>query len=96
MKGNTLQQFVDDILTMGGPEKEYLYRGKLYMLECNIDLQDNSTIVLTIFQCFGKEKVIFQCKGKTFRECFEQYEKASLYDGQTIYEAEKEIEVVFG
>ena len=28
MIGNTLSEFVDDILTMGGPEKEFLFRGK--------------------------------------------------------------------
>lgn len=28
MKGNTLTEFIDDLLTMGGPEKEYEYRGK--------------------------------------------------------------------
>lgn len=28
MIGNTLSKFVDDILTMGGPEKEFLFRGK--------------------------------------------------------------------
>ena len=28
MIGNTLSEFIDDILTMGGPEKEFLFRGK--------------------------------------------------------------------
>lgn len=28
MIGNTLSKFVDDILTMGGSEKEFLFRGK--------------------------------------------------------------------
>lgn len=28
MIGNTLSEFVDDILTMGGPEKEFLFVGK--------------------------------------------------------------------
>lgn len=28
MIGNTLSKFVDDILTMGGPEKEFLFREK--------------------------------------------------------------------
>ena len=34
MIGNTLSEFVDDILTMGGPEKEFLFRGKKYILQC--------------------------------------------------------------
>ena len=33
MTGNTLSEFIDDILTMGGPEKEFLFRGKKYMLQ---------------------------------------------------------------
>ena len=28
MKGNTLTEFIDDLLTMGGPEKEYEYHEK--------------------------------------------------------------------
>lgn len=94
MKGNTLGQFIDDILTMGGPEKEYLYRGKRYMLECETD--SAGLIVLMIFACFGEEEIVFQCKGETFLACFQQYEKAPIYDGRTIYEAEHEIEVLFG
>ena len=26
MRGNTLTEFMDDLLTMGGPEKEFLFR----------------------------------------------------------------------
>ena len=95
MKGNTLQQFIDDLLTMGGSEKEYLYRGKRYMLECEKEPEEGK-IVFIIFQCFGNQEIIFQCKGKTFRECFEQYEQAPIYDGKTIYDAEREIEILYG
>ena len=31
MKGNTLAEFINDLLTMGGPEKEFEFRGKKYM-----------------------------------------------------------------
>lgn len=33
MRGNTLTEFMDDLLTMGGPEKEFLFRGKRYFME---------------------------------------------------------------
>ena len=33
MKGNTLTEFMDDLLTMGGPEKEFLFRGRRYFME---------------------------------------------------------------
>lgn len=95
MKGNTLSEFINDLLTTGGPEKEYLYRGKRYMLECIFDEATQLT-ELVIFQCFDDEDYVFRCKGKNFAECVEQYEKATIYDGRTIYEAEDEIEILFG
>ena len=42
------------------------------------------------------ENYVFRCHGKDFRECFEQFEKATIFDGMTIYDAESEIEVLFG
>ena len=41
------------------------------------------------------ENYVFRCHGKDFRECFEQFEKATIFDGMTIYDAESEIEVSF-
>lgn len=51
---------------------------------------------LVIFECFGDENYVFRCHGKDFQECFEQFEKATIFDGMTIYDAESEIEVLFG
>ena len=51
---------------------------------------------LVIFEFFGDENYVFRCHGKDFRECFEQFEKATIFDGMTIYDAESEIEVLFG
>lgn len=95
MKGNTFAEFIDDILSIGGPEKEYIYKGKKYMLECEYN-KDKKMVEMVIFQCFDNGEYIFRCFGKNFRECFEQYENAKIYDGKTIYEAEKDIEVIFG
>lgn len=33
MKGNTLQEFMDDLLTCGGPEKEFVYKDKYYIIQ---------------------------------------------------------------
>ena len=96
MIGNTLSEFVDDILTMGGPEKEFLFRGKKYMLQCQKYETNPSLMELVIFECFGDENYVFRCHGKDFRECIEQFEKATIFDGMTIYDAESEIEVLFG
>ena len=96
MIGNTLSEFTGNILTMGGPEKEFLFRGNKYMLQCQKDEANPSLTELVIFECFGNENYVFRCHGKDFRECFEQFEKATIFDGMTIYDAESEIEVLFG
>ena len=96
MIGNTLSEFIDDILTMGGQEKEFLFRGKKYMLQCQKYEANPSLTELVIFECFGDENYVFFCHGKDFRECFEQFEKVTIFDGMTIYDAESEIEVLFG
>ena len=93
MKGNTLNEFMDDLYSMGGPEKEFLYKDKRYFLQC--EAVDNM-IEMVVFQCFGEQEYIFRCKGNDFAECVEQFEKAKIFDGKTIYEAEKDIEVLFG
>ncbi len=93
MEGNTLNEFMDDLCTMGGPEKDFMYKDKRYFLEC--EAVDNM-IEMVIFECFGEQNYIFRCKGKDFVECVKQFEKAKIFDGKTIYEAEKDIEVLFG
>jgi hypothetical protein len=95
MKGNTLNQFMDDLYSMGGPEKEFLYNGKKYFLQCEA-VPNSNMIEMVIFECFGEEKYIFRCKGECFGDCVEQFEVAKIFDGKTIYEAEKDIEVLFG
>ena len=37
-----------------------------------------------------------QLLAKTLRECVEQFETKPIFDGLTIYNAESEIEVLFG
>lgn len=66
------------------------------MLQCQKYEANPSLTELVIFECFGDENYIFRCLGKDFRECFEQFEKATIFDGMTIYDAESEIEVLFG
>lgn len=54
---------------------------------------------LTLRQLFSSASAMrtmfFCCHGKDFRECFEQFEKATIFDGMTIYDAESEIEKFF-
>ena len=64
MKGNTLSEFINDLLTMGGPEKEYEYRGKRYFMESQPYELDPTQVEFVIFECFGDENYIFKCHGK--------------------------------
>ena len=96
MKGNTLSEFINDLLTMGGPEKEYEYRGKRYFMESQPYELDSTQVEFVIFECFGDENYIFKCHGKTNADCVNEFEKANLFDGRTIYEAHDEITILYG
>lgn len=96
MKGNTLSEFIDDLLAMGGPEKEFDYKGKTYFMQSQPYEKDPTLIEFVIYECFGNENYIFRCHGKTNAECVEQFEIAKMFDGRTIYEAHEEITVLFG
>ena len=96
MKENTLAEFINDLLTMGGPEKEFEYNGKRYFMESQVYENDTTLVEFVIFECFGDENYIFRCHGKNHAECVKQFEKAKLFDGRTIYEAEQDITVLFG
>ncbi len=100
MKGNTLGEFIDDILVSGGPEKEFVFRNKYYFLESTC--KRNEGIELRIDEYDQQEsdepKYIqtYRFMGKDLTECTNQFERAKIFEGLTIYEAEPEIEVVFG
>lgn len=96
MLGNSLAEFIDDLLSMGGSEKEFLFRGRKYFLQCQFYENDNSLIEMVIYECFGNEKYIFRCQDKNYSECVEQFENVPIFDNMTIYKAEPEIEVLFG
>lgn len=96
MKGNTLSEFINDLLAMGGPEKEFLFRGKRYFMESQPYMEDSSLTEFVVFECSNDNNCIFRCHGKSNADCVEQFESAPIFDGLTIYKAEPEIEVVFG
>ena len=96
MKGNTLAEFMDNLLVSGGPEKEFVFRGRRYFMESQPYADNLKLTEFVIFECFGEENYIFRCHGKNNAECLKQFETAKIFDGLTIYEAEKEIEVLYG
>lgn len=101
IKRNTLAEFWDDLLSMSGPEKEFMFQNRFFflesayrengaVLELYLDEYDNSN---------SQEKVFLishRFLGQNFAECVEKFENAAILGGLTIYKAEKEIEVLFG
>lgn len=101
MKGNTINNFIDDLLTMGGPEKEFTFREKFFFLETVFD-QNRRMDKLYLGEYDNSDprnqklRKIHEFWGNNFAECVEQFETAKIFDGMTIYEAEQEIEVLYG
>lgn len=101
MKGCSIGEFIDDLLSVGGPEKEFVFRDKFYFLETMFREERNlNELYLDEYDNSDpKSKLYLQTYsfwGRNFFECVKQFETAKFFDGLTIYEAEKEIEVVFG
>lgn len=99
MKGNTLNEFMNDLLTVGGPEKEFIFREKNFFLETT-QRTDSHQLDLSLQEFIGNESQTtineFHFIGNTLTECVNKFEKAKIFDGMNIYEAEREIEVIFG
>jgi len=101
MTGNTIGEFIDDLLMMGGPEKEFVFRKKYYFLETTYD-ESTSIFRLCIDEYDNtkpERKILIQSycfTGKNYAECVNTFEDAEIFDNMTIYQAEQEIEVLFG
>ena len=95
MTGNTLREFMDDLLQMGGPEKEFTFREKKFFLETTYD-RNSEMFKLELVEYNQNNERVSQFFGKSFSECVSKFEQSPLFDGLTIYEAESEIKVLFG
>ena len=93
MKGNTLNEFMDDMYH--NPEKEISYLGKRYMVTGYTN-ETGDLYTLEVYTIEKDCKELFKHTSKVRYECVEAFEKAPIFDGKTIYEAESEIEVLFG
>ncbi len=96
MRGNTISEFISDLYTCGGPEKEFTFRGKRYFLE-TITVEGTDLLELSVVEINDNaDDVVFSFTGKTLHDCVEQFEEAKIFEGKTIYQVEQEIEVLFG
>lgn len=101
MKGNTINEFISDLCANGGPEKEFVYGDKYYIIQAGSKENDEKTYLrLDIYNCENNEagELIntLWFAGITLMKCVEEFENARIFEGKTIYEAEKGIEVLFG
>ena len=93
MKGNNLNDFINDMYH--NPEKEICYRNKKYIINGFID-ETGELYTLAIYTVEESSKTLFSYTSEKRGECVEQFEKAKIFGGKTIYEAEQDIEVLYG
>ena len=101
MKGNTINEFISDLCNDGGPEKEFVYGDKYYIIQADSKENDDKTYLrLDVYSCDNNEAGQFintlWFAGDTLPNCVDEFENSKIFDGKTIYEAEKDIEVLFG
>ena len=93
MIGNTLNDFICDMYS--NPEKEICYQNKKYMITGFVD-EIGELYTLEVYTIEENSKTLFSYSSKLRNECVKKFEQAKIFDGKTIYEAEKDIEVLYG
>ena len=90
MTGKSFQDFMDELYY--NPEMEFLYCGERYMLSGYVTKNQYTIEVTNI----DTSSTLFKKTGTSRNECVSAFEKAPIVNKKTIYEVEKEIEVLFG
>lgn len=93
MRGNSLNEFIDSLYY--NPEKEISYQGIRYIVSGFID-DAGEQYTLQATMILEEPKVLFTHTSKDRDECVNAFEEAPIFKGKTIYEAENDIEVLFG
>lgn len=101
MKGNTFQEFMSDLYANGGPEKEFVWGDKYYLIQADSKENDDKTYIhLDVYERKDNEGGeflnSFWFAGDSLEESVDAFAAAAIFDGKTIYEAEKDIIVFFG
>ena len=93
MKGNVLNEFMSDLYY--NPEKEIVCYGARYIIS---GFSDETGESYTLQVCTIEEdpKMLFAHTSKNRSECVAAFEEAKIFNGKTVYEAENDIEVLFG
>lgn len=92
MKGKSLREFIDELYY--NPELEFVFDQKHYILSGYINQDRTYTLEMSEIDCNGKK--LFCVTNKDRNIVVAQFEQARIFNGKTIYEAENEIEVLYG
>lgn len=92
MKGKLLSEFMDELFL--NPELELEYRNTKYLISGFASKENLYTISVDILGVNGRN--VFEVSNSNRNECVAAFEKAKIFDGLTIFEAEKEIKVLYG
>ncbi|MBO5041032.1 MAG: hypothetical protein J6D09_08055 [Clostridia bacterium] len=92
MKGKKLSLFIDSLYL--NPEMEFEYEDKRYLVSGYRD--DSNEYILQVDTIEVESKQVFYFKDASIQKCVEALEKATLFDGRTVYEAHNEITVLYG
>ena len=92
MKGKLLSEFIDELFI--NPELELVYHDTKYLISGYAGEKDLYTLSVNILGSNGHK--VFEVSNIDRNECVSNFEKAKIFNGLTIYEAEQEIEVLYG
>ena len=90
MIGKSFQSFIDELYY--NPEIEFFYRGERYMISGYVEENQYTLEVTNI----GTSSVLFKVTAASRDACVLNFENAPIFNAKTIFEAEKEIEVLYG
>ena len=92
VKGKTTAELIEALYY--NPEMEILYRGKRYLVSGFVEEDGRYTLRMDSVEPQSRE--LFCAVSQRRGQCVGAFERAVLFDGRTVYEAEREIEVLFG
>lgn len=90
MKGQSIQEFMDDIMSSRLVEKEFFYKGEEFMFVCDKNNDDLYSIIIT---SYSNENHDITIKDKSLVGLYRKFENLKIIDGKTIYELDEDIEV---
>ena len=91
MQGKKLNEFIDSLYF--NPEMEFAFSNKRFLIS---GYYENNEYTLRIDSIETDSVNVFFVKCKNAQDCVNEFEKAKLFDGRTIYEAHDEITVLYG